>query len=144
MAERRMFAKTIVTSDAFLDMPPTARCLYFTLGMFADDDGFVNNPKSIMRQSGASVDDMNILIAKKFVITFESGVIVIKHWRTRRISGRHRFFLERFETIGPGRRTQPGRPFDGIPAVFTPDPQAILHLTSKWYLGNINGITFYC
>lgn len=81
MAERRMFAKTIVTSDAFLDMPPTARCLYFTLAMFADDDGFVNNPKSIMRQVGSTTDDMNILIAKKFVIAFESGVIVIKHWR---------------------------------------------------------------
>lgn len=81
MGERRMFAKTIVTSDAFLDMPPTARCLYFTLGMFADDDGFVNNPKSIMRQVGAVADDMNILIAKKFVIAFDSGVIVIKHWR---------------------------------------------------------------
>ena len=81
MAERRMFAKTIVTSDAFLDMPPTARCLYFTLGMFADDDGFVNNPKSIMRQSGSTLDDMNILIAKRFVIAFDSGVIVIKHWR---------------------------------------------------------------
>lgn len=81
MAERRMFAKTIVTSDAFLDMPPTARCLYFTLAMFADDDGFVNNPKSIMRQVGSTTDDMNILIAKKFVLVFESGVIVIKHWR---------------------------------------------------------------
>lgn len=81
MAERRMFAKTIVTSDAFLDMPMSARCLYFTLGMFADDDGFVNSPKSIMRQVGASMDDMNILLAKKFVISFESGVIVIKHWR---------------------------------------------------------------
>ena len=81
MAERRMFAKTIVTSDAFLDMPPTARCLYFTLGMFADDDGFVNNPKSIMRQVGATTDDMRILIEKKFVLAFESGVIVIKHWR---------------------------------------------------------------
>ena len=81
MAERRMFAKTIVTSDAFLDMPPSARCLYFTLAMFADDDGFVNNPKSIMRQTGATTDDMSILIAKKFVIAFESGVIVIKHWR---------------------------------------------------------------
>lgn len=81
MAERRMFAKTIVTSDAFLDMPPTARCLYFTLAMFADDDGFVNNPKSIMRQVGATTDDMNILIAKKFVLVFESGVIVIKHWK---------------------------------------------------------------
>lgn len=81
MAERRMFAKTIVTSDAFLDMPLSARCLYFTLGMFADDDGFVNAPKSIMRQVGASVDDLNVLLAKQFVITFESGVIVIKHWR---------------------------------------------------------------
>lgn len=81
IAERRMFAKTIVTSDAFLDMPATARCLYFTLGMFADDDGFVNNPRSIMRQCGASDDDMKILIAKKFVLLFENGVIVIKHWR---------------------------------------------------------------
>ena len=81
MAERRMFAKTIVLSDAFLDMPMSARCFYFTLGMFADDDGFVNNPKAIMRQCGASVDDMNVLVAKKFVILFEDGVIVIKHWR---------------------------------------------------------------
>lgn len=81
MAERRMFAKTIVLSDAFLDMPPTARCLYFTLGMLSDDDGFVNGPRAIMRQCGASDDDMKLLIAKKFVLIFESGVIVIKHWR---------------------------------------------------------------
>lgn len=81
MAERRMFAKTIVLSDEFLDMPTSTRCLYFTLGMFADDDGFVNSPKSIIRQIGASVDDINILIAKKFVLAFEDGVIVIKHWR---------------------------------------------------------------
>ena len=81
MAERRMFAKTIVLSDAFLDMPMSARCLYFTLGMFADDDGFVNSPRSIMRQTGCSDDDMKVLIAKKFVLLFESGVIVIKHWR---------------------------------------------------------------
>ena len=81
MAERRMFAKSIVLSDAFLDMPATARCLYFTLGMFADDDGFVNSPKSIMRQCGASMDDMNVLLAKKFVYSFDGGVVVIKHWR---------------------------------------------------------------
>lgn len=81
MAERRMFAKSIVTSDAFLDLPMSARCLYFTLGTLADDDGFVNNPKSIMRQVGASQDDMNVLIAKKFLIVFDNGVIVIKHWR---------------------------------------------------------------
>ena len=81
MAERRMFAKTIVTSDAFLDMPLSARCLYFTLGMLADDDGFVNNPKSIMRQVGACTDDLNLLLLKRFILSFESGVIVIKHWR---------------------------------------------------------------
>ena len=76
-----MFAKTIVLSDAFLDMPLSTRCLYFTLGMLADDDGFVNSPKGIMRQVGASIDDLNLLAAKKFIIAFESGVIVIKHWR---------------------------------------------------------------
>lgn len=81
MAEKRMFAKQIVLSDEFLDMPMSSRCLYFTLSMFADDDGFINNPKSIMRQCGASNDDMNVLLAKKFIIQFESGIIVIKHWR---------------------------------------------------------------
>lgn len=81
MAERRMFAKTIVLSDAFLDMPLSARCLYFTLGMFADDDGFVNSPKGIMRQCGASEDDLKVLLVKRFLLAFDSGVIVIKHWR---------------------------------------------------------------
>ena len=81
MAEKRMFAKSIVLSDAFLDMPMSARCLYFTMGMLADDDGFVSAPKSIMRQCGASQDDMAILIQKRYVLAFESGVIVIKHWR---------------------------------------------------------------
>lgn len=81
MVERRMFAKSIVLSDAFLDMPMSARCLYFTLGMLADDDGFVGSPKSIMRQCGASQDDMSVLLQKRYVLGFESGVIVIKHWR---------------------------------------------------------------
>ena len=81
MAERRMFAKSIVLSDAFLDMPLSARCLYFTLGMFADDDGFVSSPKAIMRHCGAGQDDMLLLIQKRFVLAFDSGVIVIKHWR---------------------------------------------------------------
>lgn len=81
MAERRMFAKTIIDSDSFLDMPLSAQCLYFHLSMRADDDGFVNNPRKIMRMIGASDDDARILIAKKFLIAFESGVVVIKHWR---------------------------------------------------------------
>ena len=91
MAERRMFAKTIVTSDAFLDMPLSTRCLYFTLAMLADDEGFVNNPKSIMRQVGASMDDLNILIAKRFILTFESGVIVIKHWKIHNYIAKDRY-----------------------------------------------------
>lgn len=81
MAERRMFAKTIIDSDAFIEMPMSARLLYYDLSMRADDDGFVNSPRKIMRMVGATTDDMNILIARKFVIAFENGVVVIKHWR---------------------------------------------------------------
>ena len=81
MAERRMFAKTIIDSDAFLDMPVTARLLYYDLAMRADDDGFVNSPKKIMRMVGASQDDLSILILRKFIIPFDNGVVVIKHWR---------------------------------------------------------------
>ena len=81
MAERRMFAKTIIDSDVFTDMPISARLLYYDLAMRADDDGFVNSPKKIMKFVGASVDDMNVLIAKQFIIPFESGVVVIKHWK---------------------------------------------------------------
>lgn len=81
MAERRMFAKTIIDSDAFLDMPLSAQALYFHLSMRADDDGFINNPKKIQRMIGASDDDCKLLILKRFIITFESGVIVIKHWK---------------------------------------------------------------
>lgn len=81
MAERRMFAKTIIDSDAFLDMPLTTQALYFHLSMRADDDGFVNNPKKIQRMVGASDDDAKLLIAKQFIIPFESGVVVIRHWK---------------------------------------------------------------
>lgn len=81
MAERRMFAKTIIDSDAFLDMPLSAQALYFHLSMRADDDGFVNNPKKIQRMIGASDDDCKLLVLKRFILTFESGVIVIKHWK---------------------------------------------------------------
>ena len=103
MAERRMFAKSIVLSDAFLDMPMSARCLYFTLGMLADDDGFVGSPKAIMRQCGASADDMSVLLAKRYVLTFESGVIVIKHWRMNNYlqNDRHKdtTYLEELSTL---------------------------------------------
>ena len=80
MAERRMFAKTIIDSDAFLDMPLSTQALYFHLVMRGDDEGFVNNPKKIMRMVGASDDEMKVLITKRFLIPFESGVVVVKHW----------------------------------------------------------------
>lgn len=81
MAERRMFAKTIIDSDAFLEMPDSSQLLYFHLAMRADDDGFVNNPKTIMKMCGCKDDDISILICKKFLIPFESGVVAIKHWK---------------------------------------------------------------
>ncbi|MFR2929159.1 MAG: hypothetical protein ACLTLM_12805 [Oscillospiraceae bacterium] len=81
MAEKRMFTKSIIDSDAFLEMPLSAQALYFHLNMRADDDGFVNNPKRITDYVNASADDLKILLAKRFIIRFDSGVIVIKHWR---------------------------------------------------------------
>lgn len=91
MAERRMFAKTIIDSDAFLDMPLSAQALYFHLSMRADDEGFVNNPKKIQRMVGASDDDCKLLIVKRFILTFESGVIVIKHWKIHNYIRNDRF-----------------------------------------------------
>lgn len=81
MAQRRMFNKTITNNDIFLEMPQTSQNLYFHLSMNADDDGFVDNWKSIMRMTGNKEDDLKVLIAKQYIIPFESGVIVIRHWR---------------------------------------------------------------
>ena len=81
MAERRMFAKTIIDSDAFIDMPLSTQALYFHLSMRADDDGFINNSKRIQKMIGASDDDLKLLYVKNFVIPFDTGIVVIKHWK---------------------------------------------------------------
>ncbi len=81
MAQRRMFSKTITNSDSFLEMPDSSQNLYFHLSMNADDDGFVDNWKSIMRMTGHKEDDLKVLIAKQYIIPFDTGVIIIKHWR---------------------------------------------------------------
>ena len=81
MAERRMFAKSIIDSDAFLDMPLSAQALYFHLSMRADDEGFVGYPKRIRSMIGASEDDYKLLIVKRFLLVFPSGVVAIKHWK---------------------------------------------------------------
>lgn len=91
MASKRMFTMKIVDSDAFLDMPLSSQCLYFHLNMRADDDGFVGNAKRIMRLVGASEDDLKVLIAKRFVLTFEDGVLVIKHWRMHNTLSQNRY-----------------------------------------------------
>lgn len=91
MASKRMFAKTIIDSDAFLDMPVTSQLLYFHLAMRADDDGFINKPKSIMRMVGASQGDIEMLITKKFIIPFESGIVVIKHWKIHNYIAKDRY-----------------------------------------------------
>lgn len=91
MAERRMFAKTIIDSDAFLDMPQSTQLLYFHLSMRADDDGFINNPKAIMRNARCNEDDIKLLIAKKFIIPFESGIVVIKHWKIHNYIAKDRY-----------------------------------------------------
>lgn len=97
MAERRMFTQKIIDSDAFLDMPLTTQALYFHLNMRADDDGFINNPKKICRMIGASEDDLKLLIAKRFVLTFEKGVIVIKHWRMHNLIRKDRYSPTQYE-----------------------------------------------
>lgn len=80
MATKRMFSLQIIDTDAFLDMPISSQVLYFHLVMRADDEGFIGNPKKITRLIGAQDDDMKILIAKRFLLSFESGIVVIKHW----------------------------------------------------------------
>jgi len=91
MAERRMFAKSIIDSDAFLEMSASAQSLYFHLAMRADDEGFVNNPKRIQRMVGSADDDLKILIAKRYVLVFASGIIVIKHWKIHNYIQNDRF-----------------------------------------------------
>lgn len=104
MAERRMFSKTIVDSDAFLDMPLSTQALYFHLSMRADDDGFLNNAKKIQKIIGASDDDLKLLIIKRFVIAFDDGIIVVKHWRMNNYLRKDRYtptvYQEEFKMLG--------------------------------------------
>jgi hypothetical protein len=91
MAKRRMFTLDVIDTDAFLEMPQTTQLLYFHLGMRADDDGFVSNPKKIMKSIGIQEDDIKILFAKRFILGFESGIIIIKHWRMHNYISKDRY-----------------------------------------------------
>lgn len=96
MAQKRMFSQSVVLSDDFLDMPASTRCLYFSLGMVADDDGFVNNPKSIMRQCGGTQDDFKLLLSKGYVYLFASGVVVIMHWNVNNYLRKDRYIPTKY------------------------------------------------
>jgi hypothetical protein len=103
MAQRRMFSLKVIDTDIFLDMPMSARLLYYDLSMRADDDGFVSSPKKIQRMIGASDDDLRLLAAKQFIIPFESGICVIKHWRIHNYIRSDRYsetvYLEEKQTL---------------------------------------------
>ena len=81
MANRRMFSLSVVDTDKFLEMPATTQLLYFHLGMRADDDGFVSSPRKVLSFTNCTNDDMKVLISKGFIIPFESGIVVITHWK---------------------------------------------------------------
>ena len=134
MAERRMFARSIIDSDAFLDMGASAQCLYFHLGMRADDEGFVNNPKKIQRMIGAADDDMKILIAKRYVLVFESGVLVIKHWKIHNYIQKDRFkptlYKEERELLAV-KDNKSYTEADRIHDVYNPDTQVRLGKVSQ-------------
>lgn len=118
MAEKRMFSKKIIDTDWFMDMPASSQNLYFHLSMRADDDGFVSSPKRIIKLIGATEDDYKILIGKKFIIPFESGVCVITDWRINNYLRNDRYA----ETVYKEEKEQltlneNGKYILGIPAV---------------------------
>ena len=97
MAKKRMFSLSVVDTDWFLDLPLSTQALYFHLSMRADDDGFVDSPKSVLRKIGASNNDFDLLLAKRYLLQFENGVIVIKHWRMNNTIRNDRYEPTRFQ-----------------------------------------------
>lgn len=95
MAQRRMFSPQIVTSEEFLSMPVSSQALYFQLGMGADDDGFIQ-PRIVMRMIGSNDDDLRVLLSKRFLLAFEGGVVVIKHWLIHNLIQKDRYHPTRF------------------------------------------------
>ena len=148
MAEKRMFTQKIVDSDAFLDMPLSTQALYFHLNMHADDDGFVNNPKKIQRVIGASREDLKLLIAKRFILVFENGVIVIKHWRMHNLLRKDRYNptqyqdqMERLELKDNGAYTEKSpepleiKESESMATTWQPDGNQMAHRIGKDRIG---------
>lgn len=116
MADRRMFHKNVVESDAFLDMPTSAQALYFHIGMYADDDGFVNGPRRIARLIGASNEDLQLLIDNRFLLAFPNGVVVIKHWRMANSLKNDRAKMPQYPELAAGIYIKENRSYTEHPA----------------------------
>lgn len=116
MADRRMFHKNVVESDAFLDMPTSAQALYFHIGMYADDDGFVNGPRRIVRLIGASNEDLQLLIDNRFLLAFANGVVVIKHWRMANSLKNDRAKMPQYPELAAGIYIKENRSYTDHPA----------------------------
>jgi hypothetical protein len=121
MADKRMFSLQIVDSDAFLELPPSAQALYFHLGMRADDDGFINNAKTIAKVVGVNHKDFDILVDKRFIYAFEGGISLIKHWKVNNYIAKDRYkktaytdILESLETKENGSYTFRGQNVDKL------------------------------
>lgn len=122
MARKRMFDIEVVDTDLFLDMPQSTQNLYFHLGMRADDDGFVSNPKKIIKLVGANEDDLKILIAKSLIIPFESGIIVIRHWKLNNYLRKDRYI----ETIYKQEKSMLNEDENGVYSLGIPNDNQML------------------
>ena len=142
MAQKRMFSLSVVDTDKFLEMPISSRLLYYELGMRADDDGFVDNWKKIMSFTGLKDDDMKVLISKQFVIPFESGVIVIRHWRMNNYLRNDRFkptqYLEELSKLTLDNNGIYNMDTNGIPVVSTDKNRLDKNRLDKNNINNIN------
>ena len=169
MAERRMFSKVITDTDTFLEMPLSTQALYFHLAMHADDEGFVSSPKRIMRETKASEDDFKLLIVKRFILTFDSGIVVIKHWKIHNLIQKDRFkettyleekatltldrknaYVERLETkcIQSGNEVLPqvsiGKDSIGKDSLKEDAPQSVAASNTRFKKPTIEEIAAYC
>ena len=134
MAQRRMFSKKITDTDMFLDMPLSAQALYFHLNMHADDDGFVDNVKTLKRMIGSSDDDLKLLLTKQFIIVFDDGITVIKDWRVHNYLRKDRYTATNYKdhrkeleiTESGSYQRLASASTTGIPPVDDPSPQVRL------------------
>jgi hypothetical protein len=137
MAERRMFTQKIVGSDPFTEMPLSAQALYFHLNMEADDDGFVNNPNKIRRSIGAAEDDLKLLIAKRFILAFDNGTVVVKHWRMHNSLRKDRYKPTQYQTQMASLQQKANGTYTEKKPLYPDEIDDSNHLTTTWQpLGN--------